>query len=91
MTKEDIQLEVKKIIIDRLDLEDITIDDIQTELALFDDGSDRESLGLDSVESLDLIIGLEQTFKIKVGEGEEIREHFYSVKTIADYVQQLAA
>lgn len=91
MTTEDIQLAIKKIIIDRLELEDISIDDIETDQRLFDDGSGEDSLGLDSVESLDLIIGLEQTFKMKVGEGEEVRDHFFSVKTIADYVQQMAA
>lgn len=91
MSTEDVQLEIKKIIIDRLDLEDVTINDIETEMALFDDGKGGDSLGLDSVESLDLIIGLEQTYGIKIGEGAEIRDHFYSVKTIADYVQELTA
>jgi acyl carrier protein len=84
-----IEMEIKNIIVDRLDLDDITIKDIATNAPLFEDGDD--GLGLDSIESLELIIGIEQTFKVTVGEEEEIREHFYSVRTLADYVTELLA
>lgn len=41
--------QIKQLIIDCLDLEDVTVDDIETDAALFGDG-----LGLDSIDALEL-------------------------------------
>jgi len=71
------------ILIKRLELEDITAEEIEDEAPLFGEG-----LGLDSVEALDIIAGLEQFFGIKL-QGvapQEFKKHLYSVETIAHYV-----
>jgi len=83
-TIEEIKSTIKEVIlIERLELEDITADDINDQEPLFGDG-----LGLDSVEALDVVAGLEEEFGVKL-QGmteEEIREHFYSVDTLANFV-----
>lgn len=76
--------EIKTVIIDSLDLEDISIDDIETEEPLFGDG-----LGLDSIDALELGLALKKTFDIKLdSDSEESKKHFYSVRTLADFIQQ---
>ena len=80
MTLED---ELKKLIIDVLELEDITPDDINTEEALFIDG-----LGLDSIDALELGMALKKKYNLKMGsDKEQNRKHFYSVKTLADLIR----
>ena len=80
MTLED---ELKKLIIDVLELEDITPDDINTDEALFSDG-----LGLDSIDALELGMALKKKYNLKMGsDKEQNRKHFYSVKTLADLIR----
>ena len=74
--------EIKSIIIESLDLEDITPEDIDENDALIGDG-----LGLDSIDALELGVELQKRYQFKIGaEAEELREHFYSVKTLAEYI-----
>ena len=74
--------EIKELIISSLNLEDITIEDIQSEEALFGDG-----LGLDSIDALELGIALQQKYKVNFkSESEDTKKHFYSVKTLADFI-----
>lgn len=75
--------ELKKLIIDSLELEDITIDDIDTDEALFIDG-----LGLDSIDALELGMALKKKYNLKMStDKEENKKYFYSVKTLADFIR----
>ena len=77
-----LELEIKQLIIDALELEEITPDDISSEEALFGDG-----LGLDSIDALELGVALYQSFGVKVdAEDEHNRENFYSVSNLARFV-----
>lgn len=79
-----IEKEIKTVIIESLDLEDISIDDIESDEALFGDG-----LGLDSIDALELGLALKKTFDIKLdANSEESKKHFYSVSTLADFIEQ---
>lgn len=74
---------IKQLIIDSLELEDITADDIADEEPLFNDG-----LGLDSIDALELGMALKKEFNLQLSrDKEENKKHFYSVKTIADLVR----
>ena len=76
--------EIKEVIIEYLDLEDISIDDIETEEPLFGDG-----LGLDSIDALELGLALKKKFDIKLdSNSEESKKHFYSVRTLANFIEQ---
>ena len=73
----------KEIIIKSLELEDITINDIESEAPLFNGG-----LGLDSIDALELGMALKREFNITLSKDKnENKKHFYSVKTIADLVR----
>ena len=73
---------LRALIIDTLNLEDMTIDDIDVDAPLFNDG-----LGLDSIDALELGLAIKNKFGVLLSsENEEMRSHFYSVKTLADYI-----
>lgn len=75
--------ELKKQIIDVLNLEDMTTDEIETDAPLFGTG-----LGLDSIDALELIVMLEKQYGIKLANPAEGKAIFKSVATIADYVSR---
>lgn len=78
MSRENTILKVKEMIIKKLDLP-ISVEDIQTEQPLFGEG-----LGLDSIDSLEIIVGLEKEFGVKLSEDE--MQVLYSVETIVNAI-----
>jgi acyl carrier protein len=78
---EELLINVKKLIIDRLKLEEIAVDDIDTDAPLFGEG-----LGLDSIDALELVIGLEKEYGVSIPDAEVGRAVFQSVRTIAQYI-----
>ena len=78
---EELILELKKKIIEALNLEEMTPDDIDADEALFGDG-----LGLDSIDALELIVLMEKDYGIKLANPAEGKAIFRSIRTIAEYV-----
>ena len=78
---DELMMDVKKLIIARLKLEEITVEDIDTDAPLFGEG-----LGLDSIDALELVIGLEKEYGVSIPDAEVGREVFQSVRTIAQYI-----
>lgn len=77
-----LEIELKQLIIDTLELEDITTDDIVSSAPLFNDG-----LCLDSIDALELGVALQKRYGIKLNaELEETRQHFSSVSNLARLV-----
>ncbi len=79
---EELCEEIKKLIIESLNLEDLTTDDIKTDEPLFNDG-----LGLDSIDALELGLAVKNKYQVGLSaENEQMKQHFYSVKTLAEYI-----
>jgi acyl carrier protein len=78
---EELMMDVKKLIIERLKLEEIAVEDIDADAPLFGEG-----LGLDSIDALELVIGLEKEYGISIPDAEVGRKVFQSVRTIAQYI-----
>ena len=78
---EDLIQQLKKQIIDVLNLEEMTPDEIDADAPLFGDG-----LGLDSIDALELIVLLEKQYGIKLANPAEGKAIFKSVASIADFV-----
>ena len=85
---ENLVLELKNLIINTLKLEDVTPGDIEDDAPLFGEG-----LGLDSIDALELVLGLEKEFGVIIPDAEVGKKVFQSVRTMAQYVleQQGAA
>ncbi len=74
---------LKEQIIDALNLEEMTPEDIENDAPLFGEG-----LGLDSIDALELIVLLEKHYGIKLANPAEGKDIFKSVSTIAAYVEK---
>ncbi|MDR2787144.1 MAG: phosphopantetheine-binding protein [Candidatus Accumulibacter sp.] len=74
--------EIKAFIIETLGLEDIAPEDIDQDAPLFGEG-----LGLDSIDSLELGVGLQKRYGLKISaESDETRQIFSSARALAEYV-----
>jgi acyl carrier protein len=71
--------EIKQMIIEVLQLEDITPGDIDTDAPLFVEG-----LGLDSIDALELGVAIHKRYGITLSaDSEETRRHFGSVRALS--------
>jgi acyl carrier protein len=80
--------QIKQLIVRELDLADKRPEDIDEQAPLFGEG---EGLGLDSLDALQLAVALEESFGVKIPEGDEARPIFRSVSTIAQHIERLRA
>ncbi len=81
MDREDLKLEIKRLLIEELDLRDRVESDILDDAPLFGEG-----LGLDSLDALQLAMAIEERFGVRIPEGEEAKAIFASVAAIADHI-----
>lgn len=80
----ELEVQIKQLIIDSLELEDLSVDDIADDEPLFNEG-----LGLDSIDALELGMALKKKFNLEMSKDKnENKKYFYSVKTIADFVRK---
>jgi acyl carrier protein len=78
----DLELDIKKLIVDALRLEDLRPEDIGSDEPLFGEG-----LGLDSIDGLELGMTLRKTYGLKIeAANDEVRRHFATVRSIASFV-----
>jgi len=80
--QEPLELEIKKLLIDALNLEDLTPEQIDAEEALFVKG-----LGLDSIDALELGLALQKRYGVSMSsDSAETRRHFGSIRALAQFV-----
>jgi acyl carrier protein len=72
---------IKNLIIQRLRLVDMSPEMIENDVPLFGEG-----LGLDSIDALELVLGLEKEFGVIIPDAEVGKKVFQSVRTMAQYV-----
>ena len=78
----NLELEIKELIIESLDLEDISPDDIDTDSLLFGEG-----LGLDSIDALELGLSIHKKYDIKLdANSEDVKKHFQSIASLAKFI-----
>jgi acyl carrier protein len=82
MGNQNLAPRVKELIVRRLKL-DIDPVSIQDDAPLFGEG-----LGLDSIDALELVLGLEQEFGIKVEDEEVGVKAFASVNALVEFIEQ---
>lgn len=80
----DLKLEIKRLIVEVLSLEDIRPEDIQDDAPLFNEG-----LGLDSIDALELGVALRKRYQIRLEANDTgIREYFRSVTSLCHLVER---
>ena len=74
---------IKVLIIEGLNLEEITPDQIDPDADLFGDAG----LGLDSVDALELVMEVERQFGVQIQDDEASRAILQSVRSLATYIE----
>ncbi len=87
-TSVELKPRVKALIVRQLKLE-IDPASIRDDAPLFGDAA--EGLGLDSIDALELVLGVEKEFGIKVQDEEVGVKAFASVNTLCDFIRNKAA
>ncbi len=83
MNRNDIENKLNGIVVTALDPEDLTPADIATVVPLVGEG-----LGLDSIDALELGMAVKKQFGITFSSNPaDNKKIFYSVKTLADYIE----
>ena len=77
----ELKLEIKKLIVDALKIQDIKPEDISDDESLFEG-----NLGIDSVDALELVMALQRTYKVHIDDQNLGRFIIKSVNTIAEFV-----
>lgn len=76
----ELHRELKSFLIETMNLEDITADEIGDDIPLFS----PKGLGLDSIDALKLVLALKKKYGIVIEAGDESsRQHLRSVATLA--------
>lgn len=82
LSMEQLISELKKQIIEALNLKHLKPEDIGEDQPLFGEG-----LGLDSIDALELIVLLQQKYNTKIANAQEGPKIFKSVRTMAEYIR----
>ena len=84
---EQLQTEIKHLLISSLGLEDVAVEEIDTQAPLFGDG-----LGLDSIDALEIGIALSKKYAVTLDpNSEDLRKHFASVESLAAFITESRA
>jgi acyl carrier protein len=82
-TREELVDEIKRLIVDSVNLQHIPLSDITESTTLFGEG-----LGLDSVDVLEIVVAVERKYGLRVRDAQVGKSTFRSVGSIADFVAQ---
>lgn len=82
MEMNELKQELKQQIIEFLNLTPLTPDEIKDDEPLFGDG-----LGLDSIDSLELIVLLKRNYGITIQDPKEGRKVLININTMVEYIE----
>jgi len=74
---------LKKMIIETLKLEGVTIEEIDSNASLF-----RKGLGLDSIDALELVVAIEKIFNVIIEDEEVGKKAFASINALVKFIQK---
>ncbi len=80
-TIEELTQQLQQELIKQLNLEDMLPENFDDNTPLFGEG-----LGLDSIDSLELVVLLDRNYGLKLKDPKEGRHVFYSIRTMAEYI-----
>ena len=81
----ELKADIKRMIIETLNMQDITPEDIEDDLPLF---GGENTLGLDSIDAIELVMAIQREFKVRIDDQNLAREVLRDVNSIADFIQK---
>jgi acyl carrier protein len=83
MDKEQLKQQLKRQIVEFLNLTSVKAEEIKDDEPLFGEG-----LGLDSIDSIELIVLLSREYGINIQDPKEGRKILVDINTMVDYIEQ---
>lgn len=80
----DLKADIKKMIIETLNMEDVKSEDIGDDLILF---GGENTLGLDSIDAIELVMAIQRDYKVRLDDQNLAREVLKDVNSIANFIQ----
>lgn len=85
--KSELEKEIAELIVESLNLEDLSADDIEPDEALFGEG-----LALDSIDALELALAVTQKYAIQIkADDAKVKEVFASVRNLSAFIAKKRA
>jgi len=85
MDLEELKHDIKEMIIEECEKEDIIPEDIKDDVMLF---SDESGLELDSLDALQISMGLLNRYNVRLGDSKEFRRNVTTIEKLAEYIQK---
>jgi acyl carrier protein len=85
MDFEQLKYDLKELIIEECEKEDITPEEIKDGVMLF---SDESGLELDSLDALQISMGLLNRYGVRLGDSKEFRRNVTTIEKLAEYIQK---
>lgn len=85
MDMQQLKLDLKNMIIEECEKDDIGADEIADDVELF---SDASGLELDSLDALQISMGLQNRFGIRLGDSKDFRRVVTTIDNLAEYVSE---
>ncbi|MBU0961582.1 MAG: acyl carrier protein [Proteobacteria bacterium] len=79
-----LKIRLKAMIIEECDIEDISPEEVADNVHIF---SDASGLGLDSLDALQISVGLQSQFGIRLPDSKAFRRHASTINDMADFIQ----
>lgn len=79
----EIRQKLKTLLVDHLNLLDITAEQIQDDAPLF-----SGDIGLDSLDAVEIVVILQRHFGVEIKDMDVGKRVFYSINTLADYIHE---
>ena len=84
MTKADLKYEIKKMIVDALNIPDVNPEDVDESIPIFE----NPVLNLDSVDALELVVALQRNYGVRIDDQNLARNVLQTIETIAEFVEK---
>ena len=85
MDIEQIKLEIKEMIIDECEKDEFTPEDISDDVELF---SSLSGLELDSLDALQISMGLQKRYGVRLGDSKEFRRTVTTIEKLANFINE---
>ncbi len=79
----ELKIEIKKLIMTTLNINDVKLEDVDDELPLF---GGENKLTLDSVDALELIMAIQRTYQVRIADQNLARYTLRSINSIAEFI-----